>query len=104
MSEGKVPAIIKGHPGAIIEAWERKPDLLAGLMLRLAPWGRFAAKEGIRALLGFLEERFEDMNKRFEDLGHYADKRVGLAEGILGGFNAPMPAAVLAMLQKAFLG
>ncbi|MEM2882422.1 MAG: hypothetical protein QXL35_04175 [Candidatus Bathyarchaeia archaeon] len=54
--------------------------------------------------MGFLEERFEDMNKRFEDLGHYADKRVGLAEGILGGFNAPMPAAVLAMLQKAFLG
>ncbi|MEM3439630.1 MAG: hypothetical protein QXG32_01785 [Candidatus Bathyarchaeia archaeon] len=104
MSEGKVPAIIKGHPGAIIEALERKPDLLAGLMLRLAPMGPLRREGGPRALLGFLEERFEDMNKRFEDLGHYVDKRVGLAEGILGGFNAPMPAAVLAMLLKIFLG
>jgi hypothetical protein len=40
------------------------------------------------------------MDKRFEGLAHCIDKRVGIAEGLLAGFSAPIPEALL----EAFLG
>ncbi|MEM3571006.1 MAG: hypothetical protein QW589_03645 [Candidatus Bathyarchaeia archaeon] len=75
MSEEEILAIIKRHPEVIVEALEKKPNALTSLMLKLAPWDRFATKEDIKMLLEFMEKRFEDINKRFEDLRNYSDKR-----------------------------
>jgi hypothetical protein len=82
MSKEEVLSIIKEYPEAIIEALERKPELLTSLILKLAPWDRFATKEDIRMILEFMEKRFDDINKRFEaidkrfeDLISYSDKR-----------------------------
>jgi|GEM_PF-5142719 hypothetical protein len=44
------------------------------------------------------------MDKRFGGLAHCIDKRVGIAEGLLAGFSAPIPEAALAALLEAFLG
>ena len=75
MSEEEILAIIRRHPEAITEALESKPELLTSLILKLAPWDRFATKEDIRMILEFMEKRFDDINKRFEELMSYSDKR-----------------------------
>ncbi|MEM3653881.1 MAG: hypothetical protein QW723_04130, partial [Candidatus Bathyarchaeia archaeon] len=62
MSEEEILAIIKRHPEVIVEALEKKPNALTSLMLKLAPWDRFATKEDIKMLLEFMEKRFEDIN------------------------------------------
>jgi hypothetical protein len=67
-SAEEVLDIIRGHPEAIAEALEKKPELLISLILRLAPWDRFATKEDIRMLLDFMEKRFSAIDKRFEDV------------------------------------
>jgi hypothetical protein len=67
-SAEEVLDIIRGHPEAIAEALEKKPELLTSLILRLAPWDRFATKEDIRMLLDFMEKRFSAIDKRFEDV------------------------------------
>jgi len=67
-SAEEVLDIIRGHPEAIVEALEKKPELLTSLILRLAPWDRFATKEDIRMLLDFMEKRFSAIDKRFEDV------------------------------------
>ncbi|MEM2364002.1 MAG: hypothetical protein QW371_03290 [Candidatus Bathyarchaeia archaeon] len=172
MSEEEVVAIIRRRPDAIIEALGSRPELLAGLMLKLAPWDRFATKEDVRMILEAMEKRFEDLraysdrrfeamerrfedlmaysdkrfedmnkrfeamdkrfedlmaysdkrfedmnkrfeaidkrfddiNRRFEDLRYYIDKRIGIVERLLVGFNIPILIAVLATALKAFLG
>ncbi|MBS7656219.1 hypothetical protein KEJ50_06985 [Candidatus Bathyarchaeota archaeon] len=160
MSEEEFLAVIKRHPEVIVEALEKKPNALTNLMLKLAPWDRFATKEDIKMLLEFMEKRFnaidkrfeelksysdkrfedinkrfedlrsysdkrfedinkrfedinrrfedvnrrfEDMNKRFEDLTRYVDKRIGLVEKLLIGFNIPILAAVITILIRVFL-
>ncbi|MEM2123127.1 MAG: hypothetical protein QXE79_05785 [Candidatus Bathyarchaeia archaeon] len=146
MSVEEVLSIIRSHPEAIAEALEKKPELLTSLILKLAPWDRFATKEDIKMLLDFMEKRFQDlrsysdkrfesmdkrleelmshsdkrfeamdkrfeamdkrfeaMDKRFEDLTHYVDKRVGLIEKLLIGFNIPILIAIITMLVKLFL-
>ncbi|MBS7646058.1 MAG: hypothetical protein QXR65_08920 [Candidatus Bathyarchaeia archaeon] len=86
MSVEEVLSIIRSHPEAIAEALEKKPELLTSLILKLAPWDRFATKEDIKMLLDFMEKRFQDlrsysdkrfeaMDKRFEELMSYSDKR-----------------------------
>ena len=137
MSEEKILAVIESHPEAVVKALEKKPELLAGLILKLAPWDRFASKEDIKMLLEFMDKRFgdmnrrfedvnkrfedinkrfddvnkrfddankrfEDMNRRFEDLRYYVDRRVGLVEKLLVGFNLPILTAVIILLIKAF--
>ncbi|MBS7645403.1 hypothetical protein KEJ44_05105 [Candidatus Bathyarchaeota archaeon] len=121
ISEEEILAIIRRHPEAIAEALEKKPNALTSLILRLAPWDRFATKEDIKMLLDFMDKRFEaidkrfeDMNKRFEDLRsysdkrfedltHYIDKRVGLVEKLLIGFNVPILIAVITILIRLIL-
>ncbi|MEM2865010.1 MAG: hypothetical protein QXR65_07100 [Candidatus Bathyarchaeia archaeon] len=97
MSEEEILAVIKRHPEVIAEAPEERPNVLTSLMIRLAPWDRFATKDDIRMLMEFTEKHFEDVNKRFdnvngrfEDLMHYVDKRVSLVEKLLVGFNIPI--------------
>jgi hypothetical protein len=43
------------------------------------------------------------MNRRFEDLTHYIDKRVGLIEKLLIGFNLPILIAIITMLIRLFI-
>ncbi|MEM2473859.1 MAG: hypothetical protein QXX00_04555 [Candidatus Bathyarchaeia archaeon] len=50
-----------------------------------------------------MNKRFEDMNKRFEDLMRYVDKRIGLVEKLLIGFNIPILIAVITILIRVFL-
>ncbi|MEM2226912.1 MAG: hypothetical protein QW371_03260 [Candidatus Bathyarchaeia archaeon] len=122
MGEEEVVAIIRRRPDAIIEALGSRPELLAGLMLKLAPWDRFATKEDVRMILEAMDKRFEDLraysdkrfedmnkrfddiNRRFEDMRYYIDKRIGIVERLLVGFNIPILIAVLAAALKAFLG
>ena len=93
MSEDEILAVIKRHPEAIAEALESKPEILTSLIIRLAPWDRFATKEDIKMLIELfnkrfeelkaysdkrfedINKRFEDVNKRFEDLIAYSNKR-----------------------------
>ena len=93
MSEDEILAVIKRYPEAIIEALEKKPEVLISFILKLAPWDRFATKEDIKMLIelfnkrfeelkSYSDKRFEDINKRFEaidkrfeDLISYSDKR-----------------------------
>ena len=131
MSVDEILAVIRSHPEVVAEALERRPELLTSLILKLAPWDRFATKEDIKMLLDFIgkrfetidkrfedmnrrfetiDKRFEDMNKRFEtidkrfeDLMRYVDKRVGLVEKLLIGFNVPILIAVITMLMKLIL-
>ena len=139
MSEDEILAVIRRHPEAIAEALESKPELLTSLMVRLAPWDRFATKEDIKMLIDLINKRFEaidkrfedlisysdkrfeelksysdkrfedinnrfeDMNRRFEDLTHYIDKRVGLIEKLLIGFNLPILIAIITMLIRLFI-
>jgi hypothetical protein len=117
MSKEEVLSIIKEYPEAIIEALERKPELLTSLILKLAPWDRFATKEDIRMILEFMEKRFddinkrfEDVNKRFEDMKYYVDRRfdevnrrLAAVERIMIAFNIPILIAILTMLIKAFI-
>ncbi|MEM2989065.1 MAG: hypothetical protein QXU06_04045, partial [Candidatus Bathyarchaeia archaeon] len=115
MGEEEVVAIIRRRPDAILDALGSRPELLAGLMLKLAPWDRFATKEDVRMILEAVDKRFEDMNKRFEamdkrfedlmaysdrrfeaidkrfeDLRYYVDYRIALVERLLVGFNIPI--------------
>jgi|GEM_PF-633548 len=159
MSVEEILKVLKSHPEVIVEALESKPELLAGIVLKLAPWDRFATKEDIRMILDFMEKRFgdinsrfgdmnrrfedinnrfedinsrfeeinkrfedinsrfesidrrfedvnrrfEDMNKRFEDLRYYIDKRVGLVEKLLLGFNIPILIAIITILIRLFI-
>lgn len=167
MGEEEILAVIKRHPEVIAEALERKPNALTGLILKLAPWDRFATKEDIRMLIEFIEKRFnavdkrfedinkrfeaidrrfeelinysnkrfedlrsysekrfedinkrfegidkrfegmnrrfEDINKRFEGLTRYVDKRAGLVEKLLIGFNVPILIAVITILIRLIL-
>ncbi|MEM2998492.1 MAG: hypothetical protein QW542_06065 [Thermoproteota archaeon] len=110
MSVEEILKVIRSHPEAIAEALEKRPELLTGLMLRLAPWDRFATKEDVKTLLEFMEKRFEDVNRRFEDvnrrfedLTRYVDKRVGLVEKLLIGFNVPILIVVITMLIRLFV-
>jgi hypothetical protein len=75
LSEDEILAVIRRHPEAIAEALESKPELLTSLMVRLAPWDRFATKEDIKMLIDLINKRFEAIDKRFEDLISYSDKR-----------------------------
>jgi hypothetical protein len=68
MSKEEILAIIKENPEAIIESLSKKPELLINLILKLAPWDRFATKEDIKMLIELFNKRFEDINKRFEDV------------------------------------
>ena len=179
MSEDEVLAVIRRHPEAIVEALEGRPEFLAGLILKLAPWDRFATKDDIKMLIDLfnrrfeeltrysekrfeelkaysdkrfeeltrsidkrfedinkrfeevnnrfedmnrrfedinnrfedmnkrfedVNNRFEDMNKRFEDLRYYVDKRVGLVEKLLVGFNIPILTGIIIMLIRLFTG
>ncbi|MEM2576841.1 MAG: hypothetical protein QW476_02805 [Candidatus Bathyarchaeia archaeon] len=83
-------------------------------MLKLAPWDRFATKEDIKMLLGFMEKRFEAIDKRFkdlrnysdkrfEDLTRYVDKRVGLIEKLLIGFNISILVVVITILLRIIM-
>ncbi|MEM3079548.1 MAG: hypothetical protein QXF21_04445 [Thermoproteota archaeon] len=110
MSVEEILKVIRSHPEAIDEALEKRPELITGLMLRLAPWDRFATKEDVKTLLEFMEKRFEDVNRRFEDvnrrfedLTRYVDKRVGLVEKLLIGFNVPILIVVITMLIRLFV-
>ena len=138
MSVEEILAVIKGHPEAIAEALERKPEILFNLMFKLSPWDRLATKEDLKMLLEFMEKRFEavdkrfedvnkrfeaidkrfedvnkrfeaidkrfeDMNKRFEDLTHYIDRRVGLVEKLLIGFNVPILIAIITILVRMII-
>ena len=51
-----------------------------------------------------INKRFEDVNRRFEDLTHYVDKRVGLVEKLLVGFNVPILVGVITLLIKTLMG
>jgi len=168
LSEDEVLAVIRRHPEAIVEALEGRPEFLAGLILKLAPWDRFATKDDIKMLIDLfnrrfeeltrysekrfeeltrsidrrfedmnkrfeevnnrfedmnrrfedinnrfedmnkrfedVNNRFEDMNKRFEDLRYYVDKRVGLVEKLLVGFNIPILTGIIIMLIRLFTG
>jgi len=75
LSEDEILAVIRRHPEAIAEALESKPELLTSLIVRLAPWDRFATKEDIKMLIDLINKRFEAIDKRFEDLISYSDKR-----------------------------
>ena len=103
MSVDEILAVIRSHPEVVAEALERRPELLTSLILKLAPWDRFATKEDIKMLLDFIGKRFETIDKRFEDLMRYVDKRVGLVEKLLIGFNVPILIAVITMLMKLIL-
>ncbi|MEM3393410.1 MAG: hypothetical protein QW487_07975 [Candidatus Bathyarchaeia archaeon] len=43
------------------------------------------------------------MNKRFEDLMRYVDKRVGLVEKLLIGFNVPTLVVVITILLRIIM-
>ena len=68
MSEDEILAIIKRHPEVIAEALESKPELLTSLIIKFAPWDKFATKEDIKMLIELIDKRFNDVNKRFEDV------------------------------------
>ncbi len=103
MGEEEVLSIIKRHPEVIIEALERKPELLINFMIKLAPWDKFATKEDVKMIIELINKRFEDVNKRFEDLKYYVDKRVSLIEKLLIAFNIPILTVVLTILVKLFI-
>ncbi|MBS7650755.1 MAG: hypothetical protein QXV46_02805 [Candidatus Bathyarchaeia archaeon] len=87
------------------------------IWIEVRPWDRSATKEDIRLILDFMEKRFEDINKyfgdinkrfedvnrRFDDLRYYVDKRVGLVEKLLLGFNIHIFIAVVIVLIKLFI-
>jgi hypothetical protein len=138
MSIEEILKIIENHPEAIIKSIEKKPELLASLILKIFPFNRIATKEDIKMILDFMEKRFndinrrfedvnkrfenidnrfgdvnrrfedinkrfEDMNKRFEDIRYYIDKRVGLIERIMIGFNIPILLSIITILIKLFI-
>ncbi|MEM3677929.1 MAG: hypothetical protein QW176_07270 [Candidatus Bathyarchaeia archaeon] len=88
MSVEEILSVIRSHPEAVAEALENKPELLARLILRAAPWDRLATKEDVKMILDFMDrrfnaadkrfedinKRFEDVNKRFEDLMSYSER------------------------------
>lgn len=68
VSKDDILAVLREHPEVIVEALERRTDLLLALLARLVPWDRLATKEDIRLIIEFIEKRFGDVNKRFEDI------------------------------------
>ena len=50
-----------------------------------------------------MNRRFEDINKRFEDIKYYVDKKVGLVEKLLIGFNLPILTGIIVMLIRLFI-
>jgi len=182
MSEEDILRVIRRHPDVLVEALSSRPEVLAGLILKLAPWSSFATKDDVKLLIDLvnkrfeelkeysdkrfedinkrfedvnrrfeelmaysekrfedmnrrfeaidkrfedvnkrfedvnrrfeavdkrfedINKRFEDVNRRFEDLTHYVDKRVGLVEKLLVGFNVPILVGVITLLIKAFMG
>ncbi|MEM3607295.1 MAG: hypothetical protein QW238_00330 [Candidatus Bathyarchaeia archaeon] len=50
-----------------------------------------------------VNRRFESVDKRFEDLTRYVDRRMGLVEKLLVGFNIPILVAVITILVRLTL-
>jgi len=50
-----------------------------------------------------IDRRFENINRRFEDLRYYIDRRVGLIERIMIGFNIPILLSIITILIKLFI-
>ena len=121
VSKDDILAVLREHPEIIIEALERRPDLLLSLILRVAPWDRVATKEDIKLVIDVMEKRFEDMrhyfdktietmnrrfedvNRRFEELERYVDRRVASVERLIYAFNIPILILLISLAIKAFL-
>ena len=68
VSREDVLAVLREHPEVIVEALERRPDLLLSLLARVLPLDRVATRDDVRLVVEVLERRFEEINRRFEDV------------------------------------
>ncbi|RLF14557.1 MAG: hypothetical protein DRJ97_05990 [Thermoprotei archaeon] len=50
-----------------------------------------------------INKRFEGINRRFEDLRYYIDRRVGFLEKLIVGLNVPILLGVAALPLRAFI-
>jgi len=56
-------------------------------------------KEDLKMLIEMINKRFEAVDKRFEDMRYYIDRRIGFLEKLIVGFNSP----ILLLLLKLVL-
>ncbi len=50
-----------------------------------------------------VEKRFEEINRRFEDMKYYLDIRIGFLEKLIIALNVPVLAAIIGILVKLLL-
>ncbi len=84
------------------EVVERKLDLIIKV-LRGAIMSDVATKSDLKLLMEMMDKRFEAMEKRFEDLVHYTDKKFDILLKVIFSFNIPILIGIIALLLKVFL-
>lgn len=101
----KVKKVLIEHPEILLEVIKLHPHIVSEI-LRLGgiPLCNVATKDDIKLLIELIYKRFEDVNKRFEDLRYYVDKRIGFLEKLIVSFNIPILLAVIGILIKLLMG
>jgi len=93
---------VKDIEKVVEEILERRPDLILKALRNFIP-GDVATKDDLKMMMELIEKRFEAMDKRFDDLIHYTDRKYDILVKIIFSFNIPILIGIIAILVKAFM-
>lgn len=90
----------------IKEILAEDPTIIAAALIKY----KITTKQDIREIISHMDKRFEDMNKRFEDLIHYVDsrfeevnRRITLLQwivGLIGGVSLTGIISILVLIAQ----
>jgi len=92
----EIKNILKENPEIIAEVLKLRPDILYDAIIKLTPWEKLVIREDLKLLI-------ELINKRFEDMRYYLDKRIGFLEKLIIGFNIPILVGIIIALIRLFV-
>jgi hypothetical protein len=92
----EIKNILKENPEIIAEVLKLRSDILYDAIIKLTPWEKLVTKEDLKLLI-------ELINKRFEDMRYYLDKRIGFLEKLIIGFNIPILVGIIIALIRLFV-
>jgi hypothetical protein len=92
----EIKNILKENPEIIAEVLKLRPDILYDAIIKLTPWEKLVINEDLKLLI-------ELINKRFEDMRYYLDKRIGFLEKLIIGFNIPILVGIIIALIRLFV-
>jgi hypothetical protein len=90
---------LENHP-EILENLLYKNNFVFQKVVERLSYHNIATKDDIKMLLEFMNKRFEDVNKRFEELREDMNKRFDFLLKVIIGFNVPILLCLFSILLK----